>query len=165
MKQFKATSTDSKNFNLTVDNIHLGNLKYLKWYSFQAGILLADNSQYQLEPKGFWDSRIELLQSGESLADYKLSWKGIIINTKFDDIEKSYLLKQESLFSSKFVLVNSEEKEVLSVESDFKWNTLHLDYLITVSDDFDYYVHKGLFLLTILHCINYYLNNNERTTV
>lgn len=165
MKQFTATSTDSKNFNLTMDNIHLGNLKYLKWYSFQADISLDDNSQYQLEPRGFWDSRIELLQNGESLADYKLSWKGVIINTKFDGIEKNYLLKQKNLFSNKYLLVNSEEKELLSVSSDFKWNKLHLDYIITVSDDFDHYSHKELFLLTILHCINYYLNNNERVTV
>ncbi len=165
MKQFKAISTDSKNFNLTIDNIHLGSLNYLKWYSFQASILLANNSEYKLEPKGFWDSKIELLQNGVSLADYKLSWSGIIINTKLDGIENSYLLKKKGLFSSQFVLVNSEEKEILSVESDFKWTQLHLDYLITVSDDFGHYSHKELFLLTILHCINYYLNNNERVTV
>jgi hypothetical protein len=157
MGLYKATSTDSRNFNLTIDTVPLGKLEYPKWYTFKADILLADHSKYQLEPKGFWDWKIELKQNEKSLLNFKMGWKGIIINTEFDGDEKSYLLSLKGLLSSKYVLIDTDENELLVVESDFKWNKLHFDYTITTSDGFDSHNNKELLLLTILHCINYYL--------
>ena len=60
MRQYKAKSTNSQNFRLTFENKTIGELIYKKWYSFNAEILLSDGAKYQLEPKGFWDSEIEL---------------------------------------------------------------------------------------------------------
>ena len=42
-------------------------------------------------------------------------------------------------------------------ETDFKWNKLNYDYNIETSKNFDDFDNKELLLLTILHCINYYV--------
>lgn len=60
MGQYRANSTNSQNFSLTLDNKKNGELVYKKWYSFSAEILMNDGTKYQFEPKGFWDSKIEL---------------------------------------------------------------------------------------------------------
>jgi hypothetical protein len=85
MRQYKAKSTNSQNFRLTFENKTIGELIYKKWYSFNAEILLSDGAKYQLEPKGFWDSEIELKDETKTLLEFKMGWKGIIIKTFFDN--------------------------------------------------------------------------------
>ncbi|WP_373331029.1 hypothetical protein [Salmonirosea aquatica] len=132
-------------------------MKYTTWYSFKAEIQLADYSTYQLEPKGFWDQKIELRREEETLLEFKMGWKGIVIETNFNGREKNYLLKLKGLLSSRFILIDSEENEVLAVDTDFKWSKLNFEYNIETTIEFDTVKNKDLMLLTILHCINYYL--------
>lgn len=157
MNHYLAKSVDTTAFTLTEDGIVLGELKYSKWYSFSADIFLPDNSKYQLIPKGFWDSTVELKKNDEVVLSFKMGWKGIIINTYFDKIEKGYILKLKSLWNSKYVLLDSNEKEFIAVETDFNWSKLRFDYMIETSGEFDNFNNKEVFLLTIIHCINYYL--------
>ncbi len=157
MGQYKANSINSKSFILTIENTRIGELNYTEWYSFKAEIKLADNSIYQLEPKGFWDSKIELKKAEKTLLEFKMGWKGIVIKTNFNENEKNYLLKLKGLLSNKFILVDAEENEILVVDNDFKWNKFNFDYTIETSTEFDTMENKELMLLTILHCVNYYL--------
>ncbi|MDP3680212.1 MAG: hypothetical protein Q8R22_05195 [Flavobacterium sp.] len=157
MGQYKANSIDSKSFILTIENTKIGELNYNEWYSFKAEIQLADNSIYQLEPKGFWDSKIELKKAEKTLLEFKMGWKGIVIKTNFNENEKNYLLKLKGLLSNKFILIDAEENEILAVDTDFKWNKFNFDYTIETSTEFDTMENKELMLLTILHCVNYYL--------
>lgn len=157
MGEYKANSTNSQNFSLTFENQKAGELIYKKWYSFKAEIVLSDGSMYQLEPKGFWDSKIELKDGSITLLEFKMGWKGIIIKTFFNNKEDAYLLKLNGLLSSKFVLIDTEKNELMVAETDFKWNKLNYDYNIETSKKFEEFENKELLLLTILHCINYYM--------
>jgi hypothetical protein len=157
MGQYNANSTNSQNFSLTFENQKVGELIYKKWYSFNAEIKLSDGSIFQLEPKGFWDSKIELKDGSKTLLAFKMGWKGIIIKTFFQNKEDAYLLKLNGLLSSKFVLIDTDKNELMLAETDFKWNKLKYDYNIETSKKFDDFEDKELLLLTILHCINYYM--------
>lgn len=157
MGQYKAKSTNSRNFSLTNGNSPVGELTYAKWYSFNAEIQLADNSTYQFEPTGFWNSKIELKKAEEVLLGFEMGWYGIILKTKFSGNTQNYLLKTKGLLSSKFVLVDEAENELLVAETDFVWSKLRFDYTIDTSMEFDRTENKEIMLLTILHCINYYL--------
>lgn len=157
MAHYKATSTNSKDFSLTKENARIGDLKYQKWYSFNAEIVLKDNSIYQLEATGFWDSKIELKKAGKSLLEFKMGWKGIVIKSKFDGIEQNYLLKMKGMMSSKFILIDAQENELLEAISDFKWSKLNMDYTFETTTEFDNIENNELLLLTTLHCINYYM--------
>jgi hypothetical protein len=157
MGQYKANATNSKNFSLTFENQIIGELIYKEWYSFNAEILLSNGAKYQLESKGFWNSIIELKDDTKTLLEFKMGWKGIIIKTFFNDKENTFLLKLNGLLSSKFVLIDTDKTELLVAETDFKWNKLNYDYNIETTQDFDNFYKKELLLLSILHCINYYI--------
>lgn len=157
MGQYKANSTNSQNFSLTLENKKIGELIYKKWYSFSAEILMNDGAKYQLEPKGFWDSKIELKDETKILLEFKMGWKGIIIKTLFYDKDQNFLLILKGLLSNKFVLLDTNKEELMVVETDFKWSKLNYDYNIETAQRFDSFDNKELLLLTILHCINYYM--------
>ena len=93
----------------------------------------------------------------KTLLEFKMGWKGIIIKTFFNDKENTFLLKLNGLLSSKFVLIDTDKTELLVAETDFKWNKLNYDYNIKTTQDFDNFYKKELLLLSILHCINYYI--------
>ena len=157
MGHYKANATNSHNFSLTFDNQKVGELVYKKWYSFSAEIQLTDGSNYQLEPTGFWDSKIELKDDTQTLLEFKMGWKGIIIKTLFNDSEEVFLLKLKGLLSNKFVLLDTNDEELMAAETSFKWSKLNFDYNIETTQVFDKFENKELLLLTILHCINYYI--------
>lgn len=158
MSLYKAFSNNSKAFTLTNNDALLGELLYKKWYSFNAEIHLPNLTQYSLEPKGIWDSKIILKQDEKVLLDFKMNWKGIAIRTFFNEEEKHYLLRSKSMWKSQYELINSDKKELLTIDVDFKWNKLNYDYTFNTTEEFDKLKHKKLILLTLIHCINYYLS-------
>lgn len=157
MANYQANSTNSTDFTFTKNDIYIGKLKYDKWYSLSAEIFLTDNARYRLEPKGFWGSKIELKENSNTLLVFELGWKGIVIKTLFGDVEKEYLLKLKGLLSSKFILIDTEERTLLAADADFRWTSFSVDYYIETSNEFDDFDNKELLLLTVVHCINYYV--------
>lgn len=157
MAHYTANSTNSKNFSLNVNDQTLGQLIYNKWYSFDAEIIMADHTKYTLESKGFWDSKIELKDASSTLLEFKMGWKGIEIKTFYGNKEETFLLKLTGLLSSKFVLIDTEKRELVAAETNFKWSTLNYNYTIETSETFEDFENKELLLLTVLHCINYYM--------
>lgn len=155
MKQYNVISSEYRNFNLTFEGNHLAELIYPKWYSFKAEIILADNTQLSLEPKGFWDAKIELKNGDDVLMNFKLGWRGIMIHFKPGSIEANYLLKHKGILNNKYVLIDTNQQELLAVKSDLNWSKFKLDYVIETSEEFDKQEMKEAFLLTIIHSINY----------
>lgn len=157
MGQYHATSTNSKNFNLAKDHIHLGELIYPSWYKFNAEIILADLSRYQLLPYGPWDATIQLKQDHKTLMDFKMAWKGIILSNYTDGNKEEYLLTLKSLLKNEYVLTDANGKELFGIELELKWAQAHFDYHISTVEEFDDFYHPELFLLTAIHAVNYYL--------
>lgn len=157
MGHYKANSTNSRNFSLIFEDQSKGELIYAKWYSFNAEIAMPDGTTYQLKPAGFWDSKIELKKDEATLLEFKMSWKGIMIKTFFEHESVTYLLKLSGFFNNKFILIDTDKNELMAAETDFKWNKLNWDYTIETTQQLDDLDNKELLLLTILHCINYYM--------
>ncbi len=157
MGHYKAISTNHLNFNLTSGNKNIGELVYKKWYAYEADIQIFDGDKFQLEPKGFWDSKIELKDKEKTLLEFKLGWNGININTFFNDVEETYLLEIKGFSESKFTLTDNENNEVLVADFGSKWNNFNYDFNIKTTDEFEKYPNKDIVILTILHCINYYI--------
>ena len=157
MVPYKANSTNLRNFSLTRNKETVGELIYKKWYSFTAEILMPDGAKYGLEPKGFWESKIELKDGDTTLLEFKMGWRGIVIKTFLANKEASFLLKASGLLSRKFVLLNTDKEELLAAEADFKWSKFNYDYTIETTEAFERFDQKEALLLTILHCINYYM--------
>ncbi len=157
MGQYKANSVSALNFILSADQNKAGELIYEKWYSFSAEILLAGGRKLKLEPFGYWDSKIELKEGSKILLDFKMGWHGIVIRTYFDDKEQNYLVKTKGLLSNKFLLLDTGNRELAVAETNFKWAKLNFEYTIETDAEFDKFENKDLMLLTMIHCINYYM--------
>ena len=56
-----------------------------------------------------------------------------------------------------FFFFDTNDEELMAAETSFKWSKLNFDYNIETTQVFDKFENKELLLLTILHCINYYI--------
>ena len=154
MKKYKAIS-NRRNFRLAEDNNLLGELIYSKWGSLNAVINLIDNTENKFKSKGIWNQKIELFNNDKKLLELKMGWKGIKIQTQFENNVSNYLLKNIGFFSNKFTLLDSDKTELVEIKSDFQWKKLRYDYDITTTTEFDKLENDKMLLFAIIYGINY----------
>ncbi|MBD2705230.1 hypothetical protein IC229_31705 [Spirosoma sp. BT702] len=159
MADYQAKSSNSLSFELTQGAESIGKLTYKNWFHFTATLELANHSTYQLIPKGFWHSTIELKEADRVLLKFSMNWNGsIALKTYFNDMENEYLLKHRGVFNESFLLIDQEETELLIMKPHVKWINLNYEYQIQASDRFESLSNKELLLLTSIHCANYYMS-------
>jgi len=158
MKEYKVKSDNTNHFSLTINDQEIGRLKYGKWFTFKAEMILEGGRMYQIEPVGFWGTTIELKQNENIILNLQMNWNGnIIIHSWFDGVERDFLLKHKGIFKEYYVLLNKEEEDLLVIKPDFKWNKFEYDYNIITNDRFDNLSFNAILLLTAIHCVNYYM--------
>ncbi|UHO36740.1 hypothetical protein H5J24_12970 [Chryseobacterium capnotolerans] len=159
MAEYLAKSNSSLSFEIIKDNQLTGKLIYKSWFTFNAEIETADHQHYQIEPKGFWGTTIELKDNEKVLLKFRMNWNGeIIVQTYFDGEKESFVCKHRGVFKDSFVLTDKMGTELLVMKPQFKWNLLNYEYQITTSNDFEKYSNKDILLLTSIHCANYYMS-------
>ena len=158
MKEYQAIAKKTICFELFHGNESVGRLTSNSWFSFNALIELANNSNYQVTPKGFFGTTIEVKDEYNVLLKFKMNWNGdIVIYTYFENIEKGYILKRRGFLNESFLLINQDGLELLALKPNLKWNKMNYEYQITTSDQFEGYSYKELLLMTSVHCANYYM--------
>jgi hypothetical protein len=154
MTKYKVIS-NRRNFSLTEGDKILGELIFLKWFSLNAVIKFNEKSDHKFETKGFWKRTIELFQNDIKLLELKMGWKGIEIETHFDKHPTTYRLKNKSIFSNKFTLIDSYDQVLLQIDSKFQWKKQRYDYEITTSSEFDKITNDKILVFAIIYSINY----------
>lgn len=166
MTVYQAKSINSLTFDLTKGDTLIGKLSYEKWFKFNAVIEIADNQNYQVVPKGFWGTTIEIKDGEKLLLQFKMNWNGeIVVHTYFNDLEKDYIFKHRGVFKESFTLTDQEGIELLVIKPHFKWNKMNYEYQITTSDTFEAFSNQEILLITSLHCANYYMSMMSSTGV
>jgi|SRR6478672_3110837 len=159
MAVYQAKSGNALSFEVSKDDQSIGNLSYKSWFKFNAVIELANNSIYQIEPKGFWGTTIELKNGENVLLQFKMNWNGeIIIQTYFDTVEEDYVFKHRGVLKESFTLTDKRGSELLVMKPHFKWNKMNYEYEITTSETFDALPDNKILLMNALHCANYYMS-------
>ena len=159
MATYQAKSADSLIFDLTQSDRLIGKLTYKSWFKFNASIEMTNNKYYQVEPKGFWGTTIELKENEQVLAKFAMNWnREVVIHTYAQDIEKGYILTHKGLFKESFVLVDKDGIELLIMKPNLEWFKMSSEYLITTVDDFELLQNKELLLMTSLQAANYYMS-------
>lgn len=159
MTAYQAKSPNSLSFELTKDGNLIGSLIYKSWFKFNAVMEIANNATYQVEPKGFWGTTIELKDKEKVLLKFSMNWSGeIVIQTYFSDTEKGYIFKHRAVFKESFILLDQEGTELLVVKPLLQWKKMSYEYELTASAVFETFLHKEILLLTSLHCANYYMS-------
>ncbi|GAB3830631.1 hypothetical protein [Hymenobacter jeollabukensis] len=159
MAEYHATADGNRHFTLTQGAHPLGQLVYPKWFAFEATLTLADQSAFEVKPKGFWGTTIELLQDGRPLMRFKMGWNGnIILHAAIPgQLEQDFVFKQQGFFKNRFVLTDAQHQELLAVQPDFKWKQFAYEYALATTDAFEALAFKPVLLLLIVHCANYYM--------
>ncbi|MET3037142.1 hypothetical protein ABXT08_13610 [Chryseobacterium sp. NRRL B-14859] len=159
MAEYQAKSSNSLSFEVTKDNQLIGTLTYTTWFKFNAVIEIGAHQRYQVEPKGFWGTTIELKDQEKVLLKFRMNWNGeIVVQTNFDGIKDSFLFRHRGVFKESFVLTDQEGLELLVIKPHFKWNVINYEYNIITSDLFETYPNKEMLLINSLHCANYYIS-------
>jgi hypothetical protein len=157
MATYQAKSKNST-FDVTKDDKLIGKIIYKSWFKFNAVIEIPNNPNYQVEPKGFWETTIEVRDGERILLKFKMNWNGeIVIQTYFNDIEKGYIFKHRGFFKDSFILKDQEGIELLAMKPNLKWSKMNYEYEITASDSFETFSNKEILLISSLHCANFYM--------
>lgn len=166
MTEYQAKSSKSLSFDLTKDDRLIGQLIYESWFKFNSTLELANGPTYQIKPKGFWGTTIELKDGENVLLKFEMNWSGdIVLQTFFDEVEKGYVFKHRGIFKESFVLIDQDGNELLVAKPQIKWTKMNYEYQITTSDTFEALSHKEILLMTSVHCANYYMSMMMASTV
>jgi len=156
--EYSATSEKFTTFKITKDEKIIGELHYKNWFTFNAEIEIL-NSKYQVEPKGFWGTTVEVIDGKNVILKFAMNWDGnILLQTYFDDSEKDYIFKHQGFFKESFVLTDQKGAELMMMKPNFKWNSLAYEYQMTASEILETFEEKNILLLISLHCANYYMS-------
>lgn len=159
MAAYVAKANNTLSFDVLSNDKLIGSLLYKGWFKFDATIQIANNATYQVEPKGFLGTTIEVKATEGVLLKFKMSWNGdIAVQSYFSNIEKGYVFKHRGIFKEAFVLVDEEGVELLVMKPHLKWSKMNYEYQITSSDTFEAIADKEILLVTSLHCANYYMS-------
>lgn len=159
MRELIVTSTDTRKFSMAEGEKQLGKLDYTTWFTLKAELTLDNNKVYQVLPKGFWGTTIEVKDGEEVLFSFKMHWNGSIILKSFlDGYERDFIFKHKGLFKNAYVLLDKEEQELAVLQPDFKWSKFRYDYTISGNDVFKKADDNTLLFLTVVHCANYYMS-------
>lgn len=154
---YQAISTNSLYFEISNKEQVIGQLIYKNWFKFNAEINIL-NSKYQIEPKGFWGTTVEVKDGENVILKFTMNWDGnILLQTYFNKIEKDYIFKHSGFFKESFILTDQKNNELLVMKPKFKWNSLKYEYEITTSVIFETFEEKDILLLNSLHCANYFM--------
>lgn len=159
MAEYYAKSSNSLSFEVTREEKLIGKLIYTSWFKFNAVIEIADGMTYQVEPKGFWGTTIELKDHERVLLKFRMNWNGeIVVQTYFDGVKNGYLFKHRGIFKESFVLTDQEGVELMIIKPHLKWSSMNYEYQINISDNFETLPEKEIVLINALHCANYYMS-------
>lgn len=159
MAEYYAKSSNSLSFEVTREEKLIGKLIYTSWFKFNAVIEIADGMTYQVEPKGFWGTTIELKDHERVLLKFRMNWNGeIVVQTYFDGVKNGYLFKHRGIFKESFVLADQEGVELMIIKPHLKWSSMNYEYQINISDNFETVPEKEIVLINALHCANYYMS-------
>lgn len=159
MSEYQAKSKNSIVFDVTKEDSQTGKLSYTSWFKFDALIELPDNINYEVKPKGFWGTTVEVKDGENVLLKFKMNWNGqIIVETFFRFPGEDYVFKHQGVFKEIFVFVDRYGTELLVMKPVLKWTAMGFEYQITTSDAFESIAKKEVLLLTLIHCANYYMS-------
>jgi hypothetical protein len=166
MTVYQVTASSSRTFILSCNEQTVGNLTYKAWFSSKATINLENSLPVAIQPKGIWETSLEVKRAEAILFDLEMKWNGqLVLNRHSPDSVVAFTFKQKSLTDFTFVLLGPDAEELLSIKPSFKWNRVSTDYQLFASDSMEQLPDKEILLLLAVHCANYYLTTVLTTTL
>ncbi|WP_128548115.1 hypothetical protein [Larkinella soli] len=158
MRKLIIESTPSRTFTLREAGSQLATLTYDNWFSFSARIQLAGGTAYEVDPKGFWGTTIELKREQQVLLDFRMNWNGsIILKSRLDGNEREFAFKAKGVWQSSYLLQDREQRNWMAVKPDFSWQKFNYSFEIEAEDIYPDRELNDLMVMMAVHCANYYI--------
>ena len=154
MKTIIISAESSKVYKAFLNGEELGAISYPKWFSNNAGIT-TPGSTYALTSRGFWRTITEVKKGEKVLLECRYTWKGMDI-TDPRHPNQGYFLRVRGLWKSGYVLLDRQEKVLLTIESEFSWKTWKSSYEITCDDTFGNTDDEMMLVLVAAHFFRMY---------
>ncbi|MET4104873.1 hypothetical protein [Hymenobacter sp. UYP22] len=166
MAEYTVTPDSSHYFRLAEGLRAVGELTYPSWFTFDATLSLLDQPPFQIKPKGFWGTTIELEQHGNTLLHFTVGWNGnILLHAAFpQQPQQNFIFKQKGVFKNQYMLTDDQDRELLVIQPGFKWKNSTFDFTLFSTERFEALASKDILMLVAVHCANYYLTLMMSTT-
>lgn len=143
-------------FEIKKENQVLGKINYGNWFKLNAEIEIS-GKKFQVEPKGFFKSGIEIKEGSKVLVTIEMKWNGdVIIKTKFNNNEE-FTVRHSGFFKEKFTMRNHKNEENLVLNTIYHWKAMIYTYQIKSTENFEMLENRDLLIFSAVHAANYYM--------
>lgn len=158
MKTYRILPDKKRTYTLLDGETPLSTLKYDGMFS-NNGVMDVPNTllTIRIENTNFWKGIYEVKEGDRVLLSYRMNWKGIIeIRTFFGYDNSVFSLKSEGYSWRKFSLADITGKELVKMDSEMTWS--NYKHIFTTTEEFETMEYKEVFLLSLVHSINYFIS-------
>ncbi len=155
--QYTAQGNHNREFELfDSNNSSLGILDYTQWFTIKAKVIIPNGDSYNIAPKNFWLTDIEMNKNDIATASVKRNWAMNVIVTIGDSSQ--YYFKGVGLLNRHFALLTEQDHEIAVLKPNFQWSKFTFDYEIETDDNYKE-LSDPVILLFLIYCCNYIHSN------
>jgi len=155
MAQYQIKPISRKEFELTLDNVQEGKIRFSGTFKRKAEILIRNTRLFYLSPKSIWSSIFYVTENGKTMLDFKMKWTGkMIITSYFEDNPVQYFFKPKGVFKRGFILMNEQNNELFSIVPSFKLKQFNFEFDIEMINVQACPEYLELLLLTSVYLID-----------
>ncbi|MDV6170065.1 hypothetical protein R1T16_16625 [Flavobacterium sp. DG1-102-2] len=155
MKKIDVTQENYRVLTALEKDVQLGRIIYTKWYSNSKSEITVGNKElYTMVPKGFWQSKLEILHGDVVVLKTETKFSGYTMSRPIDP-DRPYKIKHKGFFKNGYIVVNYKDEVLLEISPNFSWRKMYPGYTIACADTFgndDF--EKLLIMLSVHYCRN-----------
>jgi len=151
--KYSAVGTHNRHFELIDErNVAHGRLGYTSWFSINAEMVMNNGDNYEIDKNNVWHTSVHINKNSNEIGKMKFNWSGQIVIELNEG--KTYIFKHGSLLRRRFVLVDSDEREIIMLQPSFNWSELSFNYEIE-ADEKHPESRDPAFILLLVYCGNF----------
>jgi hypothetical protein len=151
---YSIESVNSKIKNLIFQDKILGEFKYNNWLNTSDIVInIPTKGVFSIKKPSIWKNNFQVVQNDTIFFEIFFGWSSKVTIVDVCDNSKKYYFKQTSFFSSKYVLTNENETELIEYTSKFNWKTFKTTYYFTSNKNFEN-INIEVLLFIIFEIIN-----------
>jgi hypothetical protein len=151
MKKIEVNQENYRVLTALENDIQLGRIIYTKWYSGNnAEITVGENTLYKIVPKGFWQSKLEVVQGDVVVLTTASKFVGYTISRPIDN-ERAYSFKYRGFLKNGYKLVNYKDEVLLEISPNFSWKKVYPGFTIACADSFGNDDFERLLIMMSVH--------------
>lgn len=132
MKQYHVNSKNGRVFQIISDIEIVCEMIYERWTNREAEVKMYSGEKYTISAEKIFSKKIEIKQENQVIAAIAPCSKDVLKISL--NGEAHYFFKKSETNKSAYVITDSNNKELVAIEQEFKWKTLSFKSMMFTSD-------------------------------